>query len=396
MKPGIRQKTNGRFIATKSIDGKRFYKEFPALREAELWKNKFHPVLNKDATARKNAPASPSANGFLNGRDFEITVKEVYERYLLGPLKDLGAYQRYTKTNRMNRFLPPIFSVRLCELTPEVISNLLERHKLAADTTYGRCDFREELKHFKSILNWYKNSVDFAFNVPITTYHYKVTVRERDNKKRAISIDDFVRFTNALPWQLQRLAKIQFTYGLRIAEACALTVDMVDFGRKKIFIQQAIVWIKDVPSLKKSTKTEDKAEFELTPEAEMIFRELDAARPKSCRYFFHYNGAMPRYRPIVDAYKAALKEAGIEGVSGTHFVRHTAATISRKLGGIDAAQALLRHKSTTMAEHYAKLDVNEKASEVVIHAERLFLEASLKSRATNATSEDGRRKKSGS
>jgi integrase len=90
---------------------------------------------------------------------------------------------------------------------------------------------------------------------------------------------------------------------------------------------------------------------------------------------------MPRYRPIVDAYNLALREIGIHGISGTHFIRHSAATLSRKLGGIDAAQALLRHKSTTMAEHYAKLDVNEKASEVVIHAERVFLEA----RASNAS-----------
>lgn len=383
VKPGIRRKPNGKFVATKSIDGQRHYKEFNTLREAEIWKNKFHPLAHKEVTQKFISPTRSSANEFVNGRDESITVKEVYEKYLKGPLKSLGKYQQYYKPNRMNRFLAPIFSVRMADLTPEVIAELLNQATMDADTTYGRIDFREELKDFKTILNWYRNEKDFTFILPITKYHYKISeVRPRQKKKKDLSPEDLVKFIDNLPDLYRPLATLQFTYGLRIGEVCALTTDTVNFKERKIYIRQALVWLKDVPSLKRETKTEDEAELRMTDTAELILRELEKKRPSGCRFIFNLDGKMLRYRPLYEAYKKALLDSGITGISGTHFIRHSAATISRKFGGIDAAQALLRHKSSKMAEHYARLDVGEKSSEVVIHAEKVFLEAR---RATIAT-----------
>src|SRR5690606_3650426 len=124
IKPGIRLKENGRYVATKSIDGKRYYKEFKTLREAEFWKNRINPLVNSSRNQRRIYP-TPSADEVSNGRDEIITVREVYEKYLKGPLKKLGTYSQYKIPKRMERFLPPVFSVRMAELTPEVVSELL-------------------------------------------------------------------------------------------------------------------------------------------------------------------------------------------------------------------------------------------------------------------------------
>jgi integrase len=382
VKPGIRLKSNGNYIATKSIDGKRYYKEFSTLREAEIWKNKFHPLANKSPAPNRPHPTLSSANEFVNGRDQNVTVREVYEKYLKGPLKTFCSYSRYKIPKRMERFLPPIFSLRMCELTPDVITDLLAVSEASVDPTYGRQSFKEELKYLKAILNWYRNEKDFTFNVPITKYHYKSFNRVVAAKRKHLPVEDVVRFIANLEENLAIMATLQFLYALRIGEVCALSTDTVNLGMGTIHIRQTITWLKDRPVLKETTKTEDEATLKMTPEVIALVSRLDAKRPSGCRFFFHQNGKMPRYRPIVDAYNAALDAIGIKDVRGSHFLRHSAATLSRKSGGIDAAQAILRHKSATMAQHYAKLDLNEKASEVVIHAEKVFLEAS---RATNAT-----------
>jgi integrase len=389
VKPGIRLKPNGKYFATKSIDGQRYYKEAATLREAELWRNKFHPVAQKEVTQKFILPTTLPSNEYVNGRDLTITVKEVYEKYLNGPLKMHGDYTQYQWPNRMNRFLPPIFSVRMADLTPEVLSELIKQAVMKADDTYGRCDFREELKILKAILNWYKDEKDFTFSVPITKYHGKMSeVKPRENRQKYLSLDEFVRFTEKLPPFERNLATIQFIYGLRIGEVCALTRDAVDFDAGIIRLHQVITWVKDIPKLKKTTKTEDEAELKMTAEAELILREQEDRMPSGCRYFFHHQGKMPRYRYIEDNYNEALLAAGIHHVTGTHFVRHTIGKISRKHGGLDASQAILRHKTVKMSEHYSVLDINEKASEVVIHAEKIFREA----RASSASKTEETRK----
>ncbi len=58
--------------------------------------------------------------------------------------------------------------------------------------------------------------------------------------------------------------------------------------------------------------------------------------------------------------------------SGTHVIRHTISSITRKSLGLDAAQAILRHTSSRMSEEYAKLDVDKKVLFVVTQASDLL------------------------
>ena len=57
------------------------------------------------------------------------------------------------------------------------------------------------------------------------------------------------------------------------------------------------------------------------------------------------------YRQITYQYERALKRAGIKTVSGTHFLRHSAANIVRENSlSLDLAQAMTGHKSRRLVE----------------------------------------------
>lgn len=383
IKPGIRKKSSGKFIATKSIDGKRYYAEFKTLREAEIWRNRFHPMA--DNKFNKNLfPSIQDQRKFGNGRDEIITFGEVYNKYLEGPFQLLGIYAKHKYPQRMSRFLPPIFSVRMFDLTPEVITNLLNHSKndVANDR---RCNFNEELKILKSILNWYKSEKDFTFTIPVTKYHKKIgEIKPVEEKDKVLSLEQFLKFSENLKEPFKSMAIIQFFYALRVGEVAALTTDTVNISKKKIKISNVIIWINDRPTFKKETKTGVVTEFDLTDEIAARFLFLDNLRPKGCKFFFHHKGRPMGHRMIWKAYKEALKKADLGNFSGTHLLRFSMGTLTRKMDGLDASQAILRHKSSAMSEHYSELDFSETGSRVVLHAEELF----LKTRATSATKEE--------
>jgi integrase len=380
VKPGIRLKPSGKYVATKSIDGKRHYKEFNSLREAEIWKNKFHPLASPQPSMKFNIPAASDQS---NGKDKSIKFREVYERYVNGKMKSLSPYTQYKKKKRLDRFLPPLFGLRMCEITPEVITALLEKAKLGASDKFERANFSEELKGLKSIFNWYKEC-DFTFQSPVMGYHFDVgKIRDIERKKKDMNKEQVIAFINHLSEPFQSMAIIQFCLALRVGEVAALNTSTVSFKERTVTISETIVWLKTVPLPKRSTKTKDVTTLSMNDEMVNRLRTLDIQRPKGCKHFFHRDGKIMRYEWILEAYNNALKEAGLHDFSGTHFLRHTMGTIARRSSGLDAAQAILRHTTSRMSEHYARLDVNEKASKVVIEAGDLF----LKSRATNATSE---------
>lgn len=383
VKPGIRIKPSGKFIATKSIDGKRFYHEFDTLREATKWKNEFHPLVKPNVDQRQIIV--PTVSDQSNGRDTSIKFGEVVERYKNGRMKTLSVNKQYKKGKRMDRFLPPLYSVRMCELNPEVITKLIEKAKLSASDTFGRCNFNEEIKDLNGIFSWYKDEIDFTFHNPVTKYHKAIgKIKDVEYKTKYLNEEQLLRFIDHLEEPFQSMAVIQFCLALRIGEVAGINTNTVDFKNETISISEVITWLKNKPTHKKNTKTGDKTILKMNSEIIRRLRILDKQRPKGCKFFFHHKGGPAKYDVILDAYNTALKNAGLSDFSGTHLVRHTMGTMARRKSGLDAAQAILRHTTSRMAEHYAKLDVNDKASKVVIEAGEIF----LRGRATNATKSD--------
>ncbi len=380
---GIRKKENGKFIATKYINGKRHYSEFETEREAKKWKKEFHPLLSPQRSkTRHSLPISDQSNG----KDKSIMFEDVLEDYQKEFLRSLTAYTQYKKMQRLQRFAPNIASVPMCVMSPEVITNHLDSVKLLIKKDSRRCNFDKELKDLASIFNWYKDNKDFTFVNPVSKIHYKLgKVADIPTKIKDMDMEEFVQFVDHLSPMFQSMAIIMLLWCLRVGEAAAITDDVLNLKKKEAWIFNVIVWFKGHPTPKKGTKTGADAKMPINDLIEVEIRKLQADRPKGCRYLFHYKGKLLRYDMILKEFNRALSEAELP-YSGTHVIRHTMSTITRKNLGLDAAQAILRHTSSRMSEEYAKLDVDKKVLDVVTQASDLFKTVAKK--ATKGDQED--------
>jgi integrase len=367
--PGIRLKENGRYVATASFNGKRYYKEFDKERDALKWKKNFHPLAHSPGK-KINPLAVPDQS---NGKDRLISFGEVFEKYRKGFLESLDPYTRYKKTKRMERFLPNLWVIPMCGFTPEIINNHLSEMKLTIETSSRRCNFDKELKDLASIFNWYKDTIDFTYSNPVTKTHFKLgKVRDVEPKKKHMIEDELSSFFVHLEDPFQTLAIVQYLMAGRIQEAAAINDRTVNFKTGEIEVSEKLVWLKGNPQHRFGTKTgKESAPVKMPQEVIARLLRLRATRPKSCKYFFHSRGKPLRYNLILKKYNEALEAAGLGEFSGTHILRHSMAKITRKEGGLEACQAILRHTSARMSEHYAKLDANDEVNKVIDFASRI-------------------------
>lgn len=375
--PGIRQKESGKLLATKCISGKRHYAEFDKLSDAKKWKKEFHPLLS--SKPKKDYAFTVSDQS--NGKDKSICFGEVLEKYQKNFLKSLEAYTQYKKHLRLKRFAPNLMGVPMCAMTQEVIIDHVNTMTDMLENDSRRCNFDKELKDIASIFNWYKDNHDFTFVNPVTKIHFKLgKIKEVPDKAKDMDIEEFTEFVSKLSPMFQSMAIIMLLWALRVGEASALSDDVINLKKKEALILNVIVWIRGRPELKRGTKTGADAKMPINELIEIELKKLQANRPRGCKYLFHHKGKPLRYAMILKEFNRALSEANLP-YSGTHVIRHTMATITRKSMGLDAAQAILRHTTARMSEEYAKLDVNERVNNVVIQASDLFRKS--QNRASN-------------
>ena len=83
-----------------------------------------------------------------NGKDLKITVGNVWELYKKDHLPTVTDSTRINKDFRCSKFLPPLFDVRMCELTPQLISEFVRYNLegLRAKPSVRRFNFKKELK----------------------------------------------------------------------------------------------------------------------------------------------------------------------------------------------------------------------------------------------------------
>ena len=110
----------------------------------------------------------------------------------------------------------------------------------------------------------------------------------------------------------------------------------------------------------------------MTPLIRQMLLELKNESLTGCKFFFHQKGKMLRYQMIREELNKALIRSGYGDYSGTHILPHSMGSYSRKEAGLDTAQAMLSHTSARQTEGYARLDVNEKVTGVILHAEKIF------------------------
>lgn len=372
VRPGIRKKEEGCYLVTKSIKGKRFYKELPTLSSAIHWKNTFNPVANPSPVVAREMklPAAGQSNGF----NFEITFGEVWERYKKNKLPSLGFSMKNRKEQKVPRFAASLMSVKMHQMSPNVIDMLLDEQKLLA--TEKRFNFNEEIMFLKSIFNWYSENYDSSFNSPIRAFHKsRGVVRPVPVKDKGILPHELEAFFDALPRFWQRLAYMQFYMAGRIQEAAGLQSQNVYLPQRVIKVAEVLIWVKGKPEVKRSTKTGKDSLVHINDHMAEILEELESERPANCPFLFHINGRPIHYAYIYDAYNAAFERLALP-YRATHVLRYGMAGVAHDFLGDKGAQAATRHADMNMARKYAsrpqKLILNPENKAVVIHAESLF------------------------
>jgi integrase len=364
--PGIRMKENGKFIVTKYIQGKRTTKEFTDKKEAVKWKS--------EKSAYDLSVNGKALSG--QGEGEEIYFRDIAEQYFREGIAGLTEYTVYKKKLRMAKFLPNLYPIPMREMNGRVLLKHLEQMKLTVPDDSTRCNFDKELKDLAAIFSWYDAEIQ-DFHNPVKRKHFDFgVIRKIRKKKKDLPADALPYVVSFMKEPFQSLAKIQFLLGVRIGEAAAINTNTVNFRKKEIDISETIVWMRGKPKHEFTTKTgKESPPKEMTPAIEKMLTELDKKRPKGCQYFFHHKGKPLRYQMIRENFNQALKDSGFGQYSGTHILRHTSATFTRKEGGLDVAQAQLNHSSARQTEVYARLDVNKKVTGVVLRMEKLFEEA---------------------
>lgn len=373
VRPGIRKKADGSYLVTKSIKKKRYYREHPTLSAAINWKNTFNPIANPEprASLDRNLPA----NIQLNGINLDITFGEVWELYKKNKLGTLGDSIKYRKELKIPKFAASLFSVRMCQASPNVIDALLDEQKLLANQE-KRYNFDEEISFLKSIFNWYAPNYDSSFLNPIRAFHKaRGKIRAVPEKDTGILPYELEKFFDALPRFWQRLAFMQFYMAGRIQEAAGLQKYYVYRSQKIIKVAEVLTWVKSNPKVKKSTKTGKDSLVHINDHMEEIIDELESECPDDCPFLFHINGKPLLYGQIYDAYNQGLQKAGLPYI-GTHILRYGMAGVAHDFMGDKGSQAATRHADMKMAQKYAsrpmKLFLNPDNKAVVIHAETLF------------------------
>ena len=290
-----------------------------------------------------------------NGKDLKITLGEVWTLHQRDHLPTVTESTRVNKIFRCSKFLPPLFDVRVCEMTPQIVTELVRQNLEAAKIkpSQRRWNFKKELKDLRSIVQWYTDTIDFQCANPVKQHHYKfAVVREIPRRERQISIEQFQRFLSHLPDFYQKICTAQFLGACRIGEIAGLQWKNVNFETRTIRIQDVLTWANGVARVKSCPKN-SKTRYFYMSDAMLAILEERLSKRDGCDFVFHKKGEPLLYSVINANFNRAWKKAGLNQFHGTHQARFAAAQQARILtGSIDGVKSLTG-QSIQMAQKYS-------------------------------------------
>jgi len=323
----------------------------------------------------KNIPSTTSFTSMFtseptNGENKKVFFMDIYQKYKDIHLITLSESSKVSKIKRCDNFLPPLYDIKMCLMTPALISEFIifsKKRKFYRDS--GKRNFDKQVKDLISIFNWYADHIDFQFRNPVRRHHIKLGIIDQITpKERQISANEYKRFHHALKPDFQDFATLQFYCAGRVGEIAGLQKKNIDLDRKFLRIKEVVVWIGNKPQIKSVPKNGcERAVFINATMAEILQRRM--GDPNNITDFiFQINGAPLRYNQINENYNRAWKAAGLaDKFSGTHQIRYAAAQMARRVSGsLEAAKSITGHQSAVMANKYSSyvdLDLNRKTVE---------------------------------
>ena len=373
--PGIKKeldKISPSYIVIKSIDGKRYFTTFDKLEHAVYWKQTYHPLICPDPLKNfKGELFVPTLAP--NGADKGHTFLDAWNLYKELHLADKTLATREVFEQTINRFFAGLMPIEMINVTPELLDHYIKEKKQVAllENNPRRHCFKEELKRFKTILNWYHDNYDYTFRNPVLPRHFVAgKIKDKKDKIMKMSPEQIFLFFNALEEGLWRdLAMTQFYICGRIQEAAGLTIDAIDLVERVAEIKKVMVWSRkdrQYAELKNVPKNGLARYVSITDTLFEIFSRRIAELPGGCSFIFHEEGRPLSYRTIQYQYNKALKKAGLyPEFTCTHILRHSMATITRKVTrSLDATQAVTGHRDQRLAEHYATVPLEAQVKAV--------------------------------
>ncbi|MBF0361168.1 MAG: site-specific integrase [Oligoflexia bacterium] len=380
---GIRKDLfNGKYEAYKTINGTRHSAYFDSLVAAMKWRNEFHPTLTNansemigninTMNPNMNSSINPMTNAMvnrnlLNGIDPGITFQEVWSLYQKFRFPSLSTARKNKLLTRF-QFMDRLLDERMANFNPTFFDLYIEGKKRAClkNLNLRRYNYDFELEIVKNIFNWYRENYDHTFYNPILKRHYVLGIIRRLKKvNKKMPPESLVLFFSTLPQFWRDVAQFQFFTATRIGEVAGLQISSIDFKRKTVTIENNAVFNhtgdKHIIELKPPKNGESRI-LNITGQLEEILRRRLMENVKGCTYLFNINGSPLSYRQCQNNYNRVLKKTGLyqKGYRSTHFLRHSAATITREIcGGLDYVAAMTGHKDMKMLQHYASLSADK-------------------------------------
>jgi len=347
---GIRKDiSNNTFIATKSIKGTRCYESFKTIKEAVHWKNTFNPLKKKigENVSPKKGPL----------------LKEVWALYRDFYFSSLEKSTIETKNERW-KFFYDLENLGIDEIRPEVLDHYIQKKKeLAKINNSTRHNLRHPLSELKALFNWYRENFDYHLINPVLKRHYQLGIFKKvQARNKKMSPDEVLSFFSTLEGIYKDFAVVQFYLAGRVGEMAGIQFSSVDFKNKSVLIKHVVVWdlAKKFVELKPYTKNGDVRYGYINDTLLEIFNKRLEQKFRGSNYVFHIDGEPLSYRSIQHHYNKALKKLGLyDKYSSTHIMRHSMATITRRVtGSLDCTQAITGHKDQKLVQHYADLPSN--------------------------------------
>lgn len=260
-------------------------------------------------------------------------------------------------------YLAALGDIPVARLDVETIDELVKAWVSQPPKRAGRMNFDRELTLLTVVLNFYKSRKDPAYVVPVRKSHYEgaTVVRKAECDIKALTEEELGVFLVALKREINPqyypLALLQFSLALRIGEACGLQWQDFDFENDTVMIRRTVVWDDRTweARIEVGTKNGRARHLGIPLLLKQALLEFRQQCPSISPFLFQKEGEMLNRKSVGCAYNRVLKRLGLTHVSGTHFLRRTAATQANDLtGDFFAVSQLLDHSSPKITERYVK------------------------------------------
>lgn len=339
---GIRQDViSGHYQAIKVLNGKQAVETFKSLREAKNWFKSYTPKI-KTCTITKTLGS---------------TLGEALALYLENHVAHLASNTRQTVNRRLTAFYnKEIKQIEITAINSQMIDDYLKRC-IVHSSSKGlsdckRSSYTSELKLSRTFFNWYSANYNETLVNPIKRRHFAMgNVRANNPKRRKLTKVEIQLFFKNLHGMFLGLAKIQFFTASRISEVAGLHWTSVNEANSTLTIKHCLVWshsTKKFLEIKETPKNETERVCYINPAIAMALDNRKKAM--NGPLVFHENGMPLSYRQIQYQYRKALIKSGLNDVTSSHFLRHSAANLVRSLGGLDLAQSITGHKHRLIVE----------------------------------------------